>query len=57
MKIKIISEPENNRWYTGKVGVVVDHIPYYDDEEFYGCRDEDGYINFVVKKDGILFTE
>jgi hypothetical protein len=52
--ILIEKEPMVSRWYTGKVGVTVEYVPRYDDEMYYGCRDTDGYINFVVKTDGKL---
>ena len=50
----IEKEPVLTRWYSGKVGVIVEYVPRYDDEMYYGCRDEDGYINFVVKTDAKL---
>ena len=50
----IEKEPMLTRWYTDKVGVIVEYVPRYDDETYYGCRDTDGYINFVVKTDGKL---
>lgn len=52
--IKITQEPKLTRWYSGKVGECCEHVPRYDDEEYYGCRDHEGYINFVVKTDGVL---
>ena len=50
--IKIVKEPVQRRWYTGEVGQAVEYIEKYDDQELYGVRDLDGYINFVVKTDG-----
>ena len=52
--ILIEKEPVQLRWYTGKVGQIVEYVPRYDDETYYGCRDLEGYINFVVKTDGKL---
>jgi hypothetical protein len=52
--IKIIKEPIATRWYTGKVGVTVEHVPRYDDQTLFGVRDLEGYINFVSRDDGII---
>lgn len=47
----IEKEPLLARWYSGKVGTLVEYVPKYDDEEYYGVRDDEGYINFVVRGD------
>lgn len=52
MKIKINQCPDRLRWYRDLVGQTVNYIPRYDTDVEFGTRDQDGYINFVLKKDG-----
>lgn len=52
--IKIVSCTDGMRWYKSYVGQIADYLPKYDTENEYGSREPDGYVNFILKKDGEL---
>lgn len=54
LKLRILSCSDPMRWYSNRIGDLVDYLPILDDGETYGSRENGGYINFVLKRDSVV---